>query len=224
MTMTNKRFAAIGVTAGVLAGAGIGAILGVPGLSGATSPAQQDTTTTTDDTTTDGTTDDSTTDDTDRAADHQARLRENLQGLVDEGTLTTEQADRVAEFMIENRPDRGEGGPHFGGRHGRGGPGGIGADGEVAEFLGLTPEELREQLQAGATLESLLPAGSTVDELVAVIIDDLEEHLADGVEDGRLTQAEADEKLAEATERITERITTAVDGPPEAPADGPIGD
>jgi hypothetical protein len=212
MTMTNKRLTTIGVTAGVLAGLGIGAVLGVPGLSGAASPVQEDTTTTTTDdvTTTDDTTDD-TADDTDRAADHQARVREHLQGLVDEGTLTSEQADRVAEYMIENRPERGDRGPGFGGRHGRGGPGGIWADGEVAEYLGLTPEELRDALEGGATLESLLPEGGTVDALVAIIVDDLEEHLADGVEDGRLTQAEADEKLAEATERITERITGADD-------------
>ncbi|MCU0261592.1 MAG: hypothetical protein MUE78_11280 [Ilumatobacteraceae bacterium] len=208
--MTNKRLTTIGVTAGVLAGLGIGAVMGVPGLSGAASPAQEDTTTTDDTTTDDTTTDDTTTDETDaeRDAEHQARLRENLQGLVDEGTLTTEQADRVAEYMVENRPERGRdglGGMH-GGRHGRGGPGGIWADGEVAEFLGLTQAELREALAGGATLESLLPEGATVDQLVAIMVDDLEEHLADGVEDGRLTQEEADAKLAEATERITDRI------------------
>jgi hypothetical protein len=210
MTMTNKRLTTIGVTAGVLAGLGIGAVLGVPGLSGAASPAQEDTTTTTTDdvTTTDDTTDD-TADDT--AAEPGARVREHLQPLVDEGTLDDAQADRVAEFMIENRPERGDRGPGVGGRHGHGGRGGIWADGEVAEFLGLTQEELRDALQGGATLESLLPEGATVDQLVTIMVDDLEEHLADGVEDGRLTQAEADEKLAGATERITERITGADD-------------
>jgi hypothetical protein len=188
---------------------------GTVGVVDAVAPTQADTDDTTDDTTTTDTTttDDTTTDDTtdDTTAEPGARLREHLQPLVDEGTLDDAQADRVTEFMIENRPERGDGGPGLGGRHGHGGRGGIWADGEVAEFLGLTQEELRDALQGGATLESLLPEGATVDQLVTIVVDDLEEHLADGVEDGRLTQAEADEKLAEATERITERITGADD-------------
>ena len=67
---------------------------------------------TTDDTTTDDTTtDDTTTDDeTEARLEPGVRLRESLQELVDDGTLTSEQADTVATFLVENRPERRPGG------------------------------------------------------------------------------------------------------------------
>ena len=142
-TSNVRRNTAIGLTAGLLGGGAIGLMLGVPGLTSAagSSPsavvAQEDTPTddtTTDDTTTDDTTtDDTTTDETvtddttvtdETPADDEVvarpepgvRLREQLQELVDNGTLTSEQADTVATFLVENRPEH-DGFP--------GGPGGF---------------------------------------------------------------------------------------------------
>jgi polyhydroxyalkanoate synthesis regulator phasin len=243
-TSNGKRITAIGVTAGVLGGGAIGLMLGVPALTSASgsSPAAvveqaatptDDTTTddtTTDDTTTDDTTtDDTTTDDTivteiitDETSDDATtrpepgvRLREQLQELVDDGTLTSEQADAVATFLVENRPERGfpggfpgfPGGP---GGHGRG-HFGVGLEsGEIAELFGLERDELRDLLRDGLSLADIATAqGVDVQAVIDTLVNATKEHLDEAVANGRLTQEEADAKLADLTERITEMVNTA---------------
>lgn len=102
-------------------------------------------------------------------------------------------------------------------REGRPGPHrGVGVH-EAAELLGMEPSEVLEALRDGETLAGLAEAaGVTVDELVAAMVSGVEERLADAVEDGFLTQEEADERLA----RITERTTALVNGDIE-PIGGP---
>jgi hypothetical protein len=216
--MTSRRTTAIGLTAGLLGGGAVGLVLGVPGLTSASDPVPavveqtDDTTdtttddTTTDDTTTDDTTTDDTTDDTDRP-DRAARLREALQELVDAGTITAAQADAVASHLDEQLPERG-------GRGGPGGPGGFGHhgrpgfDGEVlAELLGIDVAELREQLRGGASIADIAEAnGVDLQTVIDALVAEASEHLDLAVESGRLTQEEADEKLADVTERITEMV------------------
>ena len=233
-TSNGKRITAIGVTAGVLGGGAIGLMLGVPALTSASgsSPAAvvEQATTPTDDTTTDDTTtDDTTTDDTivtqiitDEASDDATtrpepgvRLREQLQELVDDGTLTSEQADAVATFLVENRPERGfpggfpgfPGGP---GGHGRGHVG-VGLEsGELAELFGLERDELRDLLRDGQSLADIATdQGIDVQTVIDTIVNATKEHFDEAVANGRLTQEEADAKLAELTERITEMVNTA---------------
>jgi hypothetical protein len=112
------------------------------------------------------------------------------------GELTQEQAEAAKE-RIANAPDDALIGR--GGGRGPGGPGhvhGFFAKGELAEFLGITAEELRTQLQAdGATLASVAQAnGRSRDELKAFLTSELQGHLAEAVADGRITQEQADEK------------------------------
>lgn len=99
------------------------------------------------------------------------------------------------------------------------GPGGrFGASEEVLELLGLSDEELRTELQDGATLAEVAEAqGVERQELVDTIVASMEERLAQAVEDGRLTQDEADERAADAEERAE----AIVDG--ERPEGGPGG-
>jgi hypothetical protein len=222
----NQRYAALGLTAGLLGGGAAGLVLGTPGFSaaaGGTTPslvqqedAPDDTTTdgtttddtTTDDTTTDDTTtDDTTTDDTttdDTSERGGSHLRESLQALVDDGTLTSEQADAVAEHLVASRPDHGG----LGG--GRGHHRGPGFDGEVvAGIIGIDPEALHEQLRAGSSLAEIAEAnGVDPQAVIDALVTEATEHLALAVENGRLTQAEADERLADLTERITDRVNT----------------
>lgn len=88
---------------------------------------------------------------------------------------------------------------------------------EAAELLGTEPRELLEALQDGRTLAELAEAeGITVDELVAALLTRPTERLAEAVEEGVLTQEEADEHLA----RITEHVTALVNGEVE-PIGGP---
>ncbi len=222
-----KRNTAIGLTAGLLGGGAIGLMLGVPGMTSAAGPsaaavvAQEDTptddTTATDDTTIDDTTTDTTTDDatvTEETNDEAetrpepgVRLREHLQELVDNGTLTSEQADTVATFLVENRPERGPGG--FPGGHRRG-HGGFGIERDlIAELLGLEPDELGDLIRDGQSLADVATAqGVDVQTVIDALVNAAKEHLDEAVTNERLTQEEADAKLAEITERITEMVNT----------------
>ena len=100
----------IGITAGLLGGAAAGFAFGVPGLSSAASPSavvQQTEDTTPDDSTpADTTPDDTTTDESTTSPDSGTRLREALQPLVDDGTITAEQADAVVAQLKESLPAR----------------------------------------------------------------------------------------------------------------------
>lgn len=94
-----------------------------------------------------------------------------------------------------------------GGPGGRGGNGGPGGNGEVrgmkggdhqealAAALGMTTEELQTALLSGQTIEEIA-AEKGVD-LQAFALTQAQEQLAQAVTDGKLTQEEADAKLAE---------------------------
>jgi polyhydroxyalkanoate synthesis regulator phasin len=138
------------------------------------------------------------------------RIAELLQALVDDGTITADQAEAVAEFMVENRPERK-------------GPKGPRGGGEVAEFLGMTQEEFRAALQEFDTLADLAAAnGSSGAALIDFMVGRVEERIAQAVADGKLTQDEADEKLAKLRDKITERVNSEIPEPGEGDR-GPRG-
>lgn len=139
-------------------------------------------------------------------------IQERLAPLVEDGTITQAQADAVAAALAEG----------FGPGGGRG-PGGAGFGfrvvSKVAEFLGLSAEEMRAALQEYDTLAEIAAAnGSSGEALVAHLVSALEEHLAEAVENGRMTQERADEILANAEEHLTEVVNAPI---PEPPADRP---
>ncbi|MEE9297440.1 MAG: hypothetical protein V3V29_00190 [Acidimicrobiia bacterium] len=131
-----------------------------------------------------------------------AKIVEKLQPLVDDGTLTDAQAEAVAEALAEGmRPGfrRGHRGPNFG---------------AIAEYLGLEGEKFREALQEYDTLADLAAAnGSSGTELIGFLVDHVEERLDQAVVDGKIEQADADEKLAEAEEKITEMVNSEIPEP-----------
>ena len=102
---STRSWTVLGVAGGLLAGTAAGLIVGVPGLSSAASdgaPAavvQQ----------VDDTTDTSDAPDTsdDRSAVPGQRMREALQVLVDDGTITAAQADAVVDQLLASKPERG---------------------------------------------------------------------------------------------------------------------
>ncbi len=90
---------------------------------------------------------------------------------------------------------------------------GFGNGEELAELFGITTEELREAL-ADQTLAQVAEAnGVSEDELTAHLLGQIEEAVAQKVEDGKIDQAQADEILANAAEKISESINR--EGPPE---------
>lgn len=203
MFSIRRSAAAAGLAAGLLAGGAAGAVLSTPGVSG----AQEDTTTSVPS----GEVPDRRSEIVERV---DQRLRSALAPLVEDGTIDQSQADAVVEALRSAGPPEGRPGGHGPG-HLRGGPGLDAA----AEALGVDRDDLREQLRGGATLAEIAEQqGVEVATVVDALVAELAGHLDERVADGDITREEADEKLAEATERITERVHEG------RPAGGPRGD
>jgi hypothetical protein len=216
-----RRAATLGVAAGLLGGGAIGLLATMPSLTSAasqvsattepstTEPSTTDTAVVVqDDTSTDTVTDTDTDDVADTPDAQHLTLREQLQSLVDDGTITAAQADAVAEYLVANRP------AHDGpGGHGHGGRPGF--DGEVlAGLLGIDAETLRTELQGGKTVaEIATEQGVDVQTVIDALVAEATSHLQLAVDNGRLTQEEADAKLVDLTARITDRVNN---GRPDA--------
>lgn len=115
-------------------------------------------------------------------------------------------ADAQAEEFAPESPGFGKRGPG-GHRDMRGGPGHLV---QVADILGIDdPQVIVDALEAGDTLADVAAAnGSSGDALVADLVSDLSEKLAEGVADERIDQARADEILLNAEVRITELVNS----------------
>ncbi len=185
-----KSIAAAAMAASLTIGGTAGAALFTPTLSGAQ-------------------TDEATTEDGHQPGD---RIADVLAPLVEDGTLTQAQLDAVVEALVEAAPERHRG--HRGEGAGRPGP----VQDALADALGVTREEMRARLAEGETLREIADAeGVDPQVLVDAIVAEAEERLAGAVEDGRLTQEEADEKLAE----IAERAEASLDATYEPGRRGP---
>lgn len=140
------------------------------------------------------------TDDSVRVETRQSQVTEQLGPLVEDGTITQEQADAIAENFSqrfadrlaqreENRAEREE--------HRQ----------EMLTLLNMEAEELRAAIAEGMTLAEIAEQqGTTADAVIDLMVGHAEERLADAVADERLTQTEADEKLAEITANITDKV------------------
>jgi hypothetical protein len=186
MSMNSKRLAKAGLALGLIGGTAAGFALSTPGVSGAQTS-----------TTTPSTTTPSTTTPADPAADHEARLRDTLKPLLDNGTLTQAQVDAVVGALKAAAPvDDHRGGP-------RGGP-----DLSIAaSTIGVTADELRTALQSGQSIADVAKSKNVdpqtvIDAMVAA----MKQRLAESVTAGKLTQAKADELAASATTRITDQV------------------
>lgn len=196
-----KQIATVGLAAVLVAG-GAGALaLVVPAVSSAQSTPD-------------------TTTQTTPSGDRSSKLAETLQPLIDAGTITQEQADAVIAALEAARPEGGMG-------HGRGpgGPGGRGAGLDAAATaLGVTQEELMTALKDGQSIAEFAAAkGVDVQTVVDAMVADVKTHLDEEVAEGDLTQAEADTRLAEVTEKITAMVNGEMPTPPPGGGRGPGG-
>ena len=173
-----KTLAATAIAASTLGGVAAGAALFVPGSAGAQEGA----------------------DETGETAGREfgAHIAEALQPLVDDGTLTESQVDAVTGALEAARPE----GPRDGGRgHGNFGRRGPAGGGEIAEILGLEPQELGEALRGGQSLADVAAEqGVDTQDLIDALVANAEERAADAVEAGRIDQEKADEIIAGAAE------------------------
>lgn len=198
-TARRKKLTSLALAGAVFTGGAAGAAVTMVGAG-----AQDDTTTTTE-APADGSTDES-------HPDRGDRLSEALAPLVEDGTITQEQSDAVRDQLLEAMPGPGE----FGHR-GHGGHLGHNVD-AIAEALGMDAETLATELRDGSSLADIAEAqGVDIQAVIDILVADLDEHLAGAVEDGRITQEEADDRRADAVERITESVND------EMPFRGPRG-
>jgi hypothetical protein len=142
-------------------------------------------------------------------------LRTALENRVDEavsaGRLTEDEGERLKD-AIESGDVPVLGVPMGGQAHGLPGR----HLDAAASYLGLTADDLRAELEAGETLADVAQAeDKPVDGLVDALVADERTELDQAVEDGRLTEAQADELLAGAEERMTDLVNGDLPGPPD---------
>lgn len=180
--MKSKRLAKAGLALGLIGGTAAGFAFGTPGVSGAQTDSPSTTTPST----------------TDAKPDREAKLRESLQSLLDNGTLNQAQVDAVVTALKDAGP--------IGGHRGGGMRGGADLS-TAASAIGVTAEELRTALQSGQSIADFAKSKNVepqavIDALVAA----MNQRLAESVSSGKITQEKADELAASATTRITDQV------------------
>jgi urease accessory protein UreF len=154
-----------------------------------------------------------------------ADAKEHLADAVRSGRLTQAEADEKAAAVTErvtavvNReglPERRRGG------HGHGPKAGLDT---AAEAIGIPREELVTALRNGQSIAQVAQSRNVdPQKVIDAMVADAKERLAEAVESGRLTQAQADEKAAALTERITEAVNReGRRGPARRPGPRPSG-
>ena len=206
-----KRMAAAGLAAGLLGGGAVGFA-----FTGSTFGAGAQTASTTTPTTTAPGSNGSAANGGPAATrpDPTKRLGEVLKPLVDKGTITQAQADAVIGALEAAGPAGG-----FGGRGGPGGPGrrapGMGGLDAAAKALGVTTDQLRTDLASGKTIADIAKTKNVdIATVINALVNDEKTRLADAVKSGRLTQAEADQRIAGITDRITKQVNNTLPAPP----------
>jgi hypothetical protein len=204
-----KQLAAAGLTAGLA----VGGVSGFVFTSGSTAVGAQDETTTT----------------TAPAApkadrpDRSQHIKDALQPLIDDGTITQAQADKVTDALIAAQPEGRPGGwDHGGPRGGKGGGFGFGGLDEAATALGMTADELKSALKDGSSIADIAKdKGVDLAKVIDALVVAAKERVQQQVADEKLTQEQADERIA----GLTERITALVNGerPEGARRGGPDG-
>jgi hypothetical protein len=89
---------------------------------------------------------------------------------------------------------------------------------EIATLLGIDVESLHDALRDGSTLAELADFnGVEVDAVVDLLVGSHTEHIEQAVENGRITQENADERLSDLEERVTDRVNNGRPERPERP-------
>ena len=136
-----------------------------------------------------------------------ATKQQMLDEAVQQGRLTQEQADRLAEKEFWPGCGFGFGPRGFGGK----GPGRhvwmIGKNSNaVAGVLGITPEQLKNEFDSGKNLEQIVTEhGMNLEQFKEKLLEYQKEQIKQDVASGRLTQEQAD--------RMLERLESCKDKP-----------
>ena len=149
-------------------------------------------------------------------------LENRIDEAVEDGRLTEEQAERLKEhlgsseypllFGVGRGPWHGGGGGSPGGHH----FGSFGLLEAAAAYLGMTEQELREELRDKTLGEIAKEKGKTASGLVNELVATQTKRIDEAVDEGKLTDEQAD-RLKDGLE---ERMQELVDGSFQRPADG----
>jgi len=172
-----------------------------------------------------------------KEAQKQARI-DLINKAVADGTLTQEQANQRIQAIQsgqgpgqpgagqrgQERPGRGQRGQQGPGQgQGQRGPGMPGPSQAIADLLGMTPQEIRTELQAGKSLAQIAEAkGVSRDTLKAKILETQKARLDAAVAAGRMT-AEQAQQVATRQAANVDRMLDATPGQrrgPQAPGSG----
>jgi polyhydroxyalkanoate synthesis regulator phasin len=186
-----KRFGTVTLTVGIAAGALAGVAVGAPLLANAagTTPSPSASA--------------PAAPGQNHAAEREAAIKAALKSLVDDGTITQAQADKVASKLAGALPPRGRDGDL------RGGMGGMrdlvqGGLDAAAKALGMTSDQVRQGLQSGKSLADLAKEkGVATSKLVDALVAEANTRIDQAVKDGKLTAAQAAPLKAGAKDRIT---------------------
>lgn len=129
---------------------------------------------------------------------------EKLAEAVKAGKLTQEQADKLNEDTADRVKKQLENThPERGFAKGFGFGFGYDKNEELLSLLKLDADKLSEQLKADKSLAAVAEAqGVSVDDVVALLVKQQEEKLAEAVKAGKLTQEQADQMNEKASERV----------------------
>jgi hypothetical protein len=179
----NKRLAAAGLSASLLAGAA-GFTIGITGTADAQSGAP-------------------TTTAPAAAKPADGWIRDALKPLLDNNTLNQSQIDAVVKALQDARPTHKGPGGHRGPKGIRGGE----SLSAAATAIGVTADEVRAALKAGQSLADLANSkGVDPQKVIDALLAPITEHENAEVTAGRHTQAQADQHLADAKARITDFV------------------
>jgi hypothetical protein len=193
-----KHLAAATVAVASVAGLGGGFALGSPNLVGAQTASSSTTTATAAPAPTDPV----------KPAARVNPVDDALAKLVKDGTITQTQADAVKKAIQDARPADGSGGRGHGPRGGMGGFGfadGKGVVDAAAKALGITSDDLMQQVMNGTTVAKIaesknVPLNTVVDAAVKEITTKIDA----AVTAGNITQAEADKIKTNLTQTVTD--------------------
>jgi polyhydroxyalkanoate synthesis regulator phasin len=130
-----------------------------------------------------------------------------------EGWLTEDQADRMRERFDEGSGMRGMGKGFISPKRGFMGPMGDSPLSLAAEELDMTISDLRAELEDGKSIADVAEAKGVDPQVIAdAYAAQLEENLAQVVENGKITQNQADWMLDQAKERVLDLLNNTFEG------------
>lgn len=134
---------------------------------------------------------------------------DRLQALVEDGTITQDQADAIAESGNGRHSHRGNRGAKLE---------------ALTEALGVTVEDLQTARDADQSIADVAVAnGVAVQDVIDSLVAAKQEHIDDKVEAGRLTAEEAAERSADLADEVTEKVNTVPSELPEREGCGDRG-